>query len=340
MSDNLSSREADAHQVVRSEATRGSGTVVAGARRGDVTNAVTGTPLEEARVASDAHRASSSRPQEARVAENGRRASSSGSPAPRRPGTPGAPPPRRLALLGVLVPAAVLAAWVLATTVGGVPSYRLPSPADVVRAGVDLAATGQLGLYVAISVQRVLIGFVVGSVIGLVVGAVVGLSRVGEALLAPSIAAVRAVPSLAWVPLLILYLGIGEDSKVTLIAIGAAFPVFTTVAGSLRHVDPQLVEAGRAYGLRRVSLFTRVQLPAVLPSLVSGLRLALAQAWLFLVAAELIASSMGLGFLLTESQSNGRVDRIFLAIVLLALLGTLSDTVLNVVQRVALRRWR
>lgn len=245
-----------------------------------------------------------------------------------------------LALLGVLLPAAVLAAWLLATSVGGVPSYRVPSPLDVWTAGVQLAATGQLGQYIAISVQRVLIGFAVGAAIGLVLGAVVGLSRVGEALLAPTIAAVRAVPSLAWVPLLILYLGIGEDSKVTLIAIGAAFPVFTTVAGSLRHVDPQLVEAGRAYGLRRVSLFTRVQLPAVIPSVVSGLRLALAQAWLFLVAAELIASSMGLGFLLTESQSNGRVDRIFLAIILLALLGTLSDTVLNVVQRVALRRWR
>ena len=245
-----------------------------------------------------------------------------------------------LALLGVLLPVAVLAAWLLATSVGGVPSYRVPSPLDVWTAGVQLAGTGQLGQYVAISVQRVLIGFAVGSLIGLVLGAVVGLSRVGEAVLAPSIAAVRAVPSLAWVPLLILYLGIGEDSKVTLIAIGAAFPVFTTVAGSLRHVDPHLVEAGRAYGLRRVSLFTRVQLPAVIPSLVSGLRLALAQAWLFLVAAELIASSMGLGFLLTESQSNGRVDRIYLAILLLALLGTLSDTVLNVVQRVALRRWR
>jgi len=245
-----------------------------------------------------------------------------------------------LALLGVLLPVAVLAAWLLATSVGGVPSYRVPSPLDVWTAGAQLAGTGQLGQYVAISVQRVLIGFAVGSLIGLVLGAVVGLSRVGEAVLAPSIAAVRAVPSLAWVPLLILYLGIGEDSKITLIAIGAAFPVFTTVAGSLRHVDPHLVEAGRAYGLRRVSLFTRVQLPAVIPSLVSGLRLALAQAWLFLVAAELIASSMGLGFLLTESQSNGRVDRIYLAILLLALLGTLSDTVLNVVQRVALRRWR
>ncbi|MBD8703723.1 ABC transporter permease subunit [Frigoribacterium sp. CFBP 13712] len=269
-------------------------------------------------------------PTAAAAAEEARRTSSAPSRRRRLP----------LALLGVLLPVAVLAAWLLATSVGGVPSYRVPSPLDVWTAGVQLAGTGQLGQYVAISVQRVLIGFAVGSLIGLVLGAVVGLSRVGEAVLAPSIAAVRAVPSLAWVPLLILYLGIGEDSKVTLIAIGAAFPVFTTVAGSLRHVDPHLVEAGRAYGLRRVSLFTRVQLPAVIPSLVSGLRLALAQAWLFLVAAELIASSMGLGFLLTESQSNGRVDRIYLAILLLALLGTLSDTVLNVVQRVALRRWR
>jgi len=292
-----------------------------------VTDLVTGSTRE-----ADARQAvrDASVPPTAAGAEEARRTSSG---TPRRRRLP-------LALLGALVPAAVLAAWLLATGVGGVPSYRVPSPLDVWTAGVQLAETGQLGQYVAISVQRVLIGFAVGSLIGLVLGAVVGLSRVGEAVLAPSIAAVRAVPSLAWVPLLILYLGIGEDSKVTLIAIGAAFPVFTTVAGSLRHVDPHLVEAGRAYGLRRVSLFTRVQLPAVIPSLVSGLRLALAQAWLFLVAAELIASSMGLGFLLTESQSNGRVDRIYLAILLLALLGTLSDTVLNVVQRVALRRWR
>ncbi|WP_371812289.1 ABC transporter permease [Frigoribacterium sp. CFBP 8766] len=255
--------------------------------------------------------------------------------------TPTSRGPRRgLALLGAILPAAVLLAWVLATEVVDVPSYNLPSPSDVWLAGVQLAQAGLLGQYVAISVQRVLIGFAIGAGIGIVLGAVVGLSRVGEALLAPSIAAVRAVPSLAWVPLLILYLGIGEDSKITLIAIGAAFPVFTTVAGSLRHVDPQLVEAGRVYGLGPVSLFTTVQLPAVIPSLVSGLRLALAQAWLFLVAAELIASSMGLGFLLTDSQYNGRVDRMFLAIILLALLGTLTDFVLNAAQRVLLRRWR
>jgi len=267
-------------------------------------------------------------------ARSGSQESRAGTPAPSRSRR------RGLALLGAILPVALVLAWVLATTVGDVPAYKVPSPLDVWTAGVQLAGTGQLGQYVAISVQRVLIGFAVGSVVGLVLGAVVGLSRVGEALLAPSIAAVRAVPSLAWVPLLILYLGIGEDSKITLIAIGAAFPVFTTVAGSLRHVDPHLVEAGRAYGLGPVSLFARVQLPAVLPSLVSGLRLALAQSWLFLVAAELIASSMGLGFLLSDSQANGRVDRMFLAIILLAVLGTLTDAVLNLLQRVLLRRWR
>ena len=283
------------------------------------------------------------------AAADARAGAAAGSGAGARSGSPesraGTPAPSRsrrrgLALLGAILPVALVLAWVLATTVGDVPAYKVPSPLDVWTAGVQLADTGQLGQYVAISVQRVLIGFAVGSVVGLVLGAVVGLSRVGEALLAPSIAAVRAVPSLAWVPLLILYLGIGEDSKITLIAIGAAFPVFTTVAGSLRHVDPHLVEAGRAYGLGPVSLFARVQLPAVLPSLVSGLRLALAQSWLFLVAAELIASSMGLGFLLSDSQANGRVDRMFLAIILLAVLGTLTDAVLNLLQKVLLRRWR
>jgi sulfonate transport system permease protein len=111
------------------------------------------------------------------------------------------------------------------------------------------------------------------------------------------------------------------------------------VSGALRHVDRQLVEVGRAFGLRGVRLFTNVQLPAVLPSVVSGLRLALAQAWLFLVAAELIASSSGLGFLLVDSQNNGRVDRIFLAIVLLALLGKTTDAMVGIFDRWAVRRW-
>ena len=133
--------------------------------------------------------------------------------------------------------------------------------------------------------------------------------------------------------LLLLWIGIGENSKVTLVAIGAFFPVYTTVSAALAHVDPKLVEAARAFGYRGVKLFTTVQLPAVLPSVVSGLRLALAQAWLFLVAAELLGASMGLGYLLTDSQNNGRTDRLLLAIVLLAVLGKLTDALIGVFER-------
>ncbi|MFD5225800.1 ABC transporter permease [Microbacterium sp. NPDC058342] len=260
-------------------------------------------------------------------------ASAAGAPsaARRRPGL-------RLAG-GLLLPVIILLVWHVVTTTGLVPSYRLPTPASVVTAGVELAERGQLWTHIAISVQRVLLGFAIGSVAGLAVAAVVGLSRMGDVLLSPTLAALRAVPSLAWVPLLILWMQIGEESKVTLIAIGAFFPVYTTVADALRHVDPHLVEAGRSFSLRGWSLFRTVQLPAVVPSVMSGLRLALAQSWLFLVAAELIASSMGLGFLLDDSQNNGRVDRILLAIVLLALLGTVTNTILGLVERRLLKRW-
>ncbi|MBE3078807.1 ABC transporter permease [Clavibacter michiganensis] len=241
--------------------------------------------------------------------------------------------------VGLVVPVLVVGLWAAVTATGAVPAHLLPAPLDVVRAGAQLAEQGILGQYVAISLQRVLLGFALGATVGLVLGAVVGLSRVGRLLLAPTAGAFRTVPSLAWVPLLLLWMGINEDSKVTLVAIGAMFPVYTTVAGALRHVDPHLVEVGRAFGLSRIPLLVTVQLPAVLPAVVSGLRLALAQSWLFLVAAELLAASMGLGYLLTESSANGRVDRVLLAIVLLAVLGAVTDAVVGLVERVLVRRW-
>jgi sulfonate transport system permease protein len=242
-------------------------------------------------------------------------------------------------LLGALIPLAVLGVWQLIIVLGVVPAYRLPSPASVFLAGVDLANRGLLYQSIAISTQRVLIGFAAGSLIGLVLASAVGLSRFANVLLAPTLGALRAVPSLAWVPLLGLYLGINEDSKVALIAIGAFFPVYTTVSAALRHVDPQLVEAGRAYGYTGTRLLGLVQLPAVVPSVISSLRLALAQSWLFLVAAELLASSLGLGHLLVDSQQNGRIDRLFLVIILLGVLGKATDALVGVLERYLLKRW-
>lgn len=244
----------------------------------------------------------------------------------------------RLAL-GLVVPALLLAAWQISTATGTFSPVQLPSPAAVYTAAADLISRGQLGIHVAISTQRVLIGFAIGGLLGLALGALLGLSRLADTLLGPAVGALRAVPSLAWVPLLILWLKIGEDSKITLIAIGAFFPVFTTVSLALRHVDRNLVEAARAFGFNGMKLLTTVQLPAVVPAVFSGLRLALAQSWLFLVAAELIASSMGLGFLLTDSQNNGRTDRLLLSIILLALIGKTTDALLGLAEKKAVTKW-
>ncbi|WP_159500806.1 ABC transporter permease [Microbacterium sp. 18062] len=243
--------------------------------------------------------------------------------------------------VGAVVPVALVVVWFLLTIPGDpiVPPFKFPSPASVIDAAVTLAERGELGQFIAISVQRVVLGFTAGALLGIAFGGLIGLSRLWDATLSPSLGIVRAVPSLAWVPLLLVWFQMGEQSKIILIAIGAFFPVFTTVSLALRHVDPHLVELGRSFGFGGLRLFFTVQLPAVLPSLFSGLRLALVQAWLFLVAAELLGASMGLGFLLLRGQNNGRVDQIVLAIIVLAVLGKLTDSLLALLQKWAVRRW-
>ncbi|MBB2944201.1 sulfonate transport system permease protein [Actinoplanes lutulentus] len=232
-------------------------------------------------------------------------------------------------LLGLLLPLLLLAGWQLAASAGIYSTAQLPPPSEVLSALTELIRRGELWHHLAISTQRVLIGFTAGSVLGLALGGLVGLSRTASAALSPTIQAIRAVPSLAWVPLLLLWLGIGETPKIVLVAIGAFFPVYTTVSAALAHIDPHLIEVGRAYGRSGLPLLSTILFPAATPAILSGLRLGLAQGWLFLVAAELIASSMGLGFLLIDSQNTGRTDIMLLAIILLALLGKLSDTILG-----------
>lgn len=241
------------------------------------------------------------------------------------------------AAVGLVLPALLLGLWQWASTNGSFSRSQLPTPGSVVDAAQELIDRGMLWTHIAITVQRVLIGFAIGASIGLFIGSLVGLSRLASRLLSPFIQSLRAVPSLAWVPLLVLWMGIYESPKITLIAIGAFFPVFTTVAAGFAHADRKLIEVGRAYGLQGPSLVTGVLLPAAAPTIAAGLRLGLAQAWLFVVAAELIASSKGLGFLLIDSQNVLRTDILILSIMLLAILGKLTDFVLSRVERRVLR---
>ncbi|MBY0468151.1 MAG: ABC transporter permease [Burkholderiaceae bacterium] len=226
--------------------------------------------------------------------------------------------------LGAVLPIAVLSLLELSVQMGAVPAHLLPPPTEIARTLIELSSNG-LGAHVLASSVRVFIGFAIGATLAVACGMLVGLNRRAEAALDPSFQALRAIPSLAWVPLL-LWLGIDEASKITLIAIGAFFPVYMGVASGCRDVDRKLVEVADMAGLSSVALVRRVLLPAALPAVLTGLRNGLSLAWMFMVAAELIAATRGLGYLLTDGRETGRADIVLAAIVLLALLGKLTDT--------------
>jgi sulfonate transport system permease protein len=239
---------------------------------------------------------------------------------------------RRLALAFGL-PLALLLGWAFLTSAGGVKVYQLASPADVGRELQTLAANGLLWKNLTASAERVFLGFVLALALAIVAGCAVGLSPRLERALDPTLQAIRAVPSLAWVPLLLLWLGIGETAKIALIAIGAFFPIYVNLTAGIRNVDRKLIEVANVLGVRGFALARRVVLPAALPSLMVGARIGLTQAWLFLVAAELLASTRGLGFMLTEGQQISRTDEILTAILLLALCGKLSESAMRLLER-------
>jgi len=255
------------------------------------------------------------------------------SPVSVRPSLPSVRSLRKL-----IVPAALLVLWQVLTWQEVYSRSQLPPPLDVFRAARQLWQQDDLLPHIQASLTRIGQGYFWGVLIAVGLGLAVGLSKTVDELFTPTIQAVRAIPSLAWVPLLILWLGIGEQPKITLVAIGVFFPVYANLVSGIRQIDRKLIEAASAYGYRRFSLAWEVMLPASLPSFFTGLRLGLAQGWLFLVAAELIGAWEGLGYLLTNSQNSGRTDIIVMSIIFLAVLGKTTDWLLQLVER-RLLRW-
>ncbi len=234
----------------------------------------------------------------------------------------------RVAALGLAVPACLLAAWQVASASGAVTASVLPPPMRVIRTLLDMASTGEMTQAVAATAGRLAAGFAIGAGVGTLLGALSGSSRLGRDLLDPSIQALRSVPSLAWVPLFILWLGIFEGSKITLIAVGVFFPVYLNLMSGIAGVDRKLIEVGTVHGLSRLRRLLRIQLPAALPAYVVGLRSGLGLGWMFVSAAELLGASSGLGFVLDDGEQTGRPERVLVAILLFGVCGKLSDLVL------------
>ena len=228
-------------------------------------------------------------------------------------------------LLGLLVPVVLAVGWELAVRAGLSNGRLVPPPSRIYAQFDELARSGELLRHVTATLLRVAAGFGVGTGLGTVLGAISGYSTLVRRLIDPSLQALRAVPSIAWIPLFILWLGIFETSKVALIAAGVFFPVYLGVMGAVMSVDRKIVEVGRVFRLSGVQMVWRILFPAVLPAYVIALRAGLGLGWMFVIAAEFMGASEGLGYLLIDGQQLGKPAEIVAAIVAFALLGKTTD---------------
>ncbi len=220
----------------------------------------------------------------------------------------------------------------------GLSDGRLVPPPSVIFAHLaELARSGELTRHIVATVLRVAAGFGLGVAAGTLLGAVAGYSALMRRLLDPTLQALRAIPSIAWIPLFILWLGIFETSKVALIAVGVFFPVYLGVMGAIVAVDRKIVEVGRIFRLSGPALVRRILLPAVLPAYVVSLRAGLGLGWMFVVAAEFMGASEGLGYLLVDGQQLGKPAQIVAAILAFAVLGKATDAILSAVAAPFLR---
>jgi sulfonate transport system permease protein len=230
--------------------------------------------------------------------------------------------------LGLILPALSLLLWEAAGRFEWVGPNLLPTPSAVWDSMASLAATGELWSHITATFLRLAIGFFGGAAAATIAGALTGYSQTAFRLLDPTLQALRNIPSLAWVPLFILWLGIFEASKVALIGFGVFFPVYLNLMAGIRGVDRKLVEVARVYNFSAFTLVRRVLLPATLPAYMVGLRSGLGLGWMFVIAAEFMGASEGLGFLLIDGQMTGRPQVIIGAIILFALFGKATDLVL------------
>jgi sulfonate transport system permease protein len=232
-----------------------------------------------------------------------------------------------------IAPVAAILSWQVLCWLRLIPPRLLPSPLDVVFAGVDATLHGELPLHLAVSTLRAAAGLLIGAALGLGLGLMTGLSRPLQLLLDGPLQMLRAVPALALVPLVILWFGLGETGKVFIVVITVFFPVYLNTFHGVRSVDPQLIEMARVYDLRGFAFYRHVVLPGALPSILVGFRFALGLSWLVMIVAESLGAKSGLGYIAQNAREFMQMDLLVLTIVLWALLGKVADVLARRLER-------
>lgn len=235
---------------------------------------------------------------------------------------------RKIAM-GLVIPILIVAVWYIATTFGSMPSSILPSLQMVGTAFQTMTGNGQLQGDLLISLGRVVKGFLASAAVGVILGSVMGMSKRAKELLLPLITVVRQIPMVAWIPLIILWAGIGEKSKVIVIMIAATFPILVNTLSGISSTPDGYVEVAKLYKLNGWKTFTKVFLPHALPQILVGLKLGLGVSWMAVVASELIAASTGIGYRMNEARSLMKSDKVIVCMIVIGLVGILMDKIIT-----------
>lgn len=250
-----------------------------------------------------------------------------------------APSKQTLFALALVLPVTTLSIWQILGDLGLISDLLFPTPYVIGKTFVELAKSGVLWKHIDASVQRVMMGFLIGASLGLLFGIAVGLFRRTEKLVDPTVQMIRMIPSLAIVPLFVLWFGIGELSKILIIAQVTFFQLYINTFLGIRNVDKKLFEVTYVLGYSRMKQIIRLVLPAALPSILLGVRISFGISWLGLVVAELIASTSGIGYMMSDARQFADTPVVFVGIFLFAILGLTADSLIRLLQH-RLLRWQ
>ncbi len=227
------------------------------------------------------------------------------------------------------IPVLIVVIWELAARVGWIEPQVLPAPSSVAVTAWNLARNGDLFVHLGVSLLRAACGFLIGGAIGLALGVLVGFSQLAQALIDRSIQMVRAIPFLAMLPLVIVWFGVGEGAKIFLVALAVLFPVYINTMLGIRQIDPKLMELAKVIGMKWPAVVRRIILPGAMPAILTGVRYALAHAWLALVIAETLATTKGIGFLAMDAREFLQTNVILLTMIIYAIIGVIADALVR-----------
>ena len=232
----------------------------------------------------------------------------------------------------VFIPVLILILWEWASDTGRINGNVIPPPSKLVETFIQLVTSGKLGQGLLISFQRVFIGFLIASVIGIVLGFLMGLFIPVNKMLSSLVNILRPIPVIALIPIFIIILGIGEPANISIIIIGALWPVLLNTLAGVQSVDRKLLEVAYVYRISRKKIIFRIIFPSALYHILTGLRLGIGGAWVSVVAAEMIGATSGIGYMIMFAKSLAQASNMYVLVLVIGVIGFLIDRVLLVFQ--------